>query len=81
MTFEYLYMLEFNISSLLLFDTVLTTFIPGKISSEKRCQRQLRSIAELRAFYGTLWDGSGSSRFDTIERINQIIDLENILKN
>ncbi len=31
-------MLELNISSLLLFDTVLTTFIPGKISSEKRCR-------------------------------------------
>jgi hypothetical protein len=38
-------------SSLLLFDIVSTTFIPGKISSEKKVSK-LRSIAELRAFYG-----------------------------
>jgi hypothetical protein len=37
-------------SSLLLFDTVSTTFIPGKISSEKGVE--VKSIAELRAFYG-----------------------------
>ncbi len=37
-------------SSLLLFDIVSTTFIPGKISSDKRLSK-LRSIAELRAFY------------------------------
>jgi hypothetical protein len=40
-------------SSLLLFDIVSTTFIPGKISSEKKVSK-LRSIAELRAFYGIL---------------------------
>jgi hypothetical protein len=40
-------------SSLLLFDIVSTTFIPGKISSAKKVSR-LKSIAELRAFYGTV---------------------------
>ncbi len=38
-------------SSPLLFDIVSTTFIPGKISSEKKVSK-LRQIAELRAFYG-----------------------------
>jgi len=41
-------------SSLLLFDIVSTTFIPGKISSEKKVSN-LRSIAELRAFYSTIF--------------------------
>jgi hypothetical protein len=42
------------IAALLLFDIVTTTFIPGKISSEKKVSK-LRSIAELKAFYGTLY--------------------------
>jgi len=41
---------EESIISLLLFDIVSTTFIPGKISPEK--VSKLMSIAELRAFYG-----------------------------
>jgi len=41
-------------SSHLLFYIVSTTFIPGKISSKKEKKvSKLRSIAELRAFYGT----------------------------
>jgi hypothetical protein len=43
-------MLEKSKSSLLLFDIVLTSFIPGKIKSEKNVSK-LRSIDELRAFY------------------------------
>jgi hypothetical protein len=41
-----------KISSLLVFDTVSTIFIPGKISSGKKVSK-LSSIAELRAFYGS----------------------------
>jgi hypothetical protein len=41
-------------SSLLLFDIVSTTFIPGKISLEKKVSK-LRSIAKLSAFYGILY--------------------------
>ncbi len=46
-------MLDESKSILLLFDIVSTTFIPGKISSEKKVSK-LRSIAELRAFYRIL---------------------------
>ncbi len=38
-------------SSLLPFDIVSTTFVPEKISSEKKVSK-FRSIAELWAFYG-----------------------------
>ena len=42
MTFDYLTknstVIDESKSSLLLFDIVSTTFIPGKISSEKRCR-------------------------------------------
>ncbi len=43
-------MQEESISSLLLFDFVSTTFIPKDIVGKK--VSKLRSIAELRAFYG-----------------------------
>ncbi len=45
-------MLELNISNLLLFDTVLTTL--SRYRGKKGVD--LRSIAELRAFYGTIYD-------------------------
>jgi hypothetical protein len=55
MTFEFFTtnstVLDESKSSLLLFDIVSTTFVPGKISLELS---KLRSIAELRAFYGML---------------------------
>jgi hypothetical protein len=43
---------EKHISSNLPFDPISTTFLPGKILSEKGASK-LRSIAELRAFDGT----------------------------
>jgi hypothetical protein len=45
-------MQEESISSLLLFDTVLTTFIPGKERYRRKKGVDERFIAELRAFYG-----------------------------
>jgi hypothetical protein len=57
MTFEYFNtnstVLDESESSHLLFDIVPTTFIPGKDIVGKKVSK-LRSIAELRAFYGIL---------------------------
>ncbi len=68
-------MLDESKSSLLLFDIVSTTFIPGKIPSEKKVSK-LRSIAELRAFYGLLQLLSLRGIFGTREVVLLTVETE-----